>query len=364
MQESAPQLNMVEVPLKIKGKRELRSIPVTPIHECLEAEAASDCFLGNMSELSDWSMCFKKHKTQTIDGDNRQVWPVAIYTDGIKFNRAIGPGRQESLIAITAYNLATYKRHLIAIVSKEESLGWDTLFPIWENVAWSMRAATIGQRPRTRWDGSDWPESSPYGTMRARMRHRYILCQLKMDWMEIASSMGFPTWSSANNPCPLCNTKKSGMFDWRDLSLEDSAWGSKPTTYDAECRRCEIYVTVSSERDRELIMIGGGLRYSNDKRKMSYSLTSSVPEFSLLAGDRLEPCETLQCSEYFATKPVPFECRFWRLRLDTRGRSLAWVNRRCPVFDMERLGTSPDNSLHLDTLHSLYQGIFLLMCFV
>eukprot|EP00959_Pyramimonas_sp_CCMP1952_P028154 590889-Pyramimonas_sp.AAC.1 len=44
-------------------------------------------------------------------------------------------------------------------------------------------------------------------------------------------------------------------------------------------------------------------------------------------------------------------------RVDDRGRIASWVLRRNPLFCPE-LGTTPDSVLHLDTLHTLYLGVF------
>ncbi len=45
----------------------------------------------------------------------------------------------------------------------------------------------------------------------------------------------------------------------------------------------------------------------------------------------------------------------WRKRDDAKGRIASWVTRRCPLF-CDEVGVTPDSALHLDTLHTLFQG--------
>ena len=79
------------------------------------------------------------------EGDARQVCPLALYLDGIKFMRAIDP-RADTVVAITMYNVMTMKRHLIAVISKREVCrcgcrGWCSYYVIFRYVAWSLAAA-------------------------------------------------------------------------------------------------------------------------------------------------------------------------------------------------------------------------------
>ena len=200
MQESAPELNMVEVPVMYKQSRTTKLLPVAPLHEVLEAEVAA---LGNLaapSDCSDWSNTFRDHPHRVRAGDARETFPVAIYLDGIKYNRAIGP-RADSLIGITAYHLRTDRRHLLAVISKAESTGWDTLWPVLNHIKWSLAAAAEGKRPSKMWDGREWPQGCIYGeTAGSDLSARYLLCQITADWMEFTHSLGFPTWSAFNSP--------------------------------------------------------------------------------------------------------------------------------------------------------------------
>ena len=95
---------------------------------------------------SEWVDRFECHKYRHIAGDNRRVLPVCMYIDGIQWTRAHGPGRADSLLAITAYNMATGKRHLLAALSKKECCQcgcryWCTLGPILSYLRWSLEVA-------------------------------------------------------------------------------------------------------------------------------------------------------------------------------------------------------------------------------
>ena len=114
------------MPSWVKGRRAIKPIPVAPIHELLEAEmeflsSSGDAHLGVDVE-SDWSDLFDSHKLRYIPNDDRPTIPVCFYVDGIKWTRAHGPGRADSLVAITAYSMVTNRRHLVAALSKKSAV--------------------------------------------------------------------------------------------------------------------------------------------------------------------------------------------------------------------------------------------------
>lgn len=360
-QVSAPELNLVEVPVMLRGKRTTKLVPVAPIHEVMEAEVNTypDKMNDDVEWSSDWAASYFDHPHRVKHNDPREVYPLAVYVDGIKFTRSIGPGRADSLVGVTAYNLRTSRRHLVAVISKRESCGHDTLWPILDNIRWSLEAATEGRRPTERWDGSPWPESSAYfDTQGSQMRSRFLLVQLKADWAEQCSAFGFPTWSSVNSPCFLCSATKATMYNFDDVTLEDTGWGPKHNTYEDECAKHEIRVTIATQSDRDRVLADGGLYTEQTKSKISGRvLKHDIPSLRLLRGDRLEPSLGLPHSGLFDHRDLPFEAVFWRRRVDARGRLLSWVTRRCPLF-CPAIGSTPDSVLHLDTLHGVYLGVF------
>jgi len=147
------------------------------------------------------------------------------------------------------------------------------------------------------------------------------------------------------------------MYDFVGISLRDSHWGKRRNTYDAECSLHEHRVAVKSEAVRDLIVETGGLHFPTDNKPLGRILRADVPALRLLAGDRLDPSVQLPDTLDFEHKATPFVCVFWRPRYDERNRIASWVLRRNPLFCIE-LGTDPNDVLHLDTLHTLYLGVY------
>ncbi len=194
----------------------------------------------------------------------------------------------------------------------------------------------------------------------SRMHHRWILTQIKADWMEMASSIGLPQWGAYYAPCPVCACRSSNMFCYDEVTMDSDPWGERVLSYDAECKRCEIPVEIASDAVRNAILIQGGLHSDPNKQEMGRVLTRDIPELRLFRGDRLEPSSQLRDTSAFETAHLPFWCVFWRQHRDARGRLATFTLRRNPVFQ-ESLGTSPAATLHLDSLHT-YIGVFQFYC--
>eukprot|EP00959_Pyramimonas_sp_CCMP1952_P228612 4779818-Pyramimonas_sp.AAC.1 len=122
------------------------------------------------------------------------------------------------------------------------------------------------------------------------------------------------------------------MYDFSNISLEDSHWGNKRNTYNAECSSHEIQVKVISEDVRISILETGRLHFARNKKPLGRILGADIPALRLRAGDRLDPSEGLQNTGDFESKTIPFDCVFWRPRVDDRGRIASWVLRRNPLF--------------------------------
>jgi hypothetical protein len=195
----------------------------------------------------------------------------------------------------------------------------------------------------------------------SKMKHRYILVQIKADWMEMATSIGLPQWGSFFAPCPMCAAHGSNLYDFTEVSLEDDAWGQRVRSYDEECKRCEIQVNIENEHIRNAILVEGGLYADPSKNEMGRILKNDLAPLRLLRGDRLEPSQSLRDTADFESRSLPFVATFWRQHRDVRGRIATFTLRRNPIFD-PGLGTSPTATLHLDTLHTLYLGIFMFYC--
>ncbi|CAK0815537.1 unnamed protein product [Prorocentrum cordatum] len=345
LQESAPEMNALQLPMTIRNRRTIKPTLVSPLHEALEAELA----------LLD---------TRVKPGDERRVFPIAIYIDGIKFTRSIGPGRADSLACVTGYNMATDKRHVLYVLSKREMCrcgcrGWDTLWGCPNHLRWSLAAAAEGNRPDVRWGGSDWPGDSAYSVGKREagtLQHRYVLCQIKADWAEFCTSLGFPAWSSFHCPCFMCACRKAKMFDFNGITVENHNWGDRPLDYEAACRNCEVEVHVEDEDTRRALLEHAKLKH---KKKLGRVITQDAPHIGpgLLKGDRLVPSVGLHDAATFETQPTPFVAVFWRSHFDNKNRKTDWIHCRNPIFS-EGVGATPHATMRLDTMHTLYLGVF------
>ena len=109
---------------------------------------------------------------------------------------------------------------------------------------------------------------------------------------------------------------------------------------------------------RSAILVDGGLHADPSRQEMGRTLAKDLPALGLRRGDRLEPSSELRDTSKFESRSLPFRCTFWRQHRDNRGRLSTFTLRRNPLFCKE-LGTSPTTTLHLDSLHTVYLGIFM-----
>lgn len=145
-------LFIVEAPAKIKGLRTTKKILAAAPHEVLEAESRNMLAAGksveDMISESDWADSYLKHPHKDRPNDTRAAVPLALYMDGVKYTRSIGP-RQDSLIAVTLYSILSGARHVLFTIAKRDIChcgcrGWDTLFTLFEFLKWSLEAKGHG----------------------------------------------------------------------------------------------------------------------------------------------------------------------------------------------------------------------------
>ena len=116
----------------------------------------------------------------------------------------------------------------------------------------------------------------------------------KGDWSEVASSIGFPTWSHNQFPCYRCWTDRA------DMCLVDPHWATEglpwrpidQSDYDVACAACEIQIEVPN---RETLAAIRARLFFDRREKGSHgrALRANVQcgPFLLEAGDRLEPSD-------------------------------------------------------------------------
>ena len=185
------------------------------------------------------------------------------------------------------------------------------------------------------------------------------IIHVKVDWAEVAHTLGFPNWADGLRPCFLCNATAQDMQAHDGVDIDDL--GSLPFQnneegdYDAACKRCEKYVVIISKAAHQAIL--KHLFFDKSKKgSRGYTLGKCIPDLGLLQGDRLEPCDALQDVRGFP-KLARFPCSvmFWRRSQETICRH------RNPLL-LQRLGLDPCRCLRGDLLHILYLGVMLAHC--
>lgn len=353
-----PQHCKITIPLHVKNLgRMAKPVLLAAPHIALAAEATHHN-AGATDRREEWAPVFQRHPAVLqAREDNVPIHPVALYLDGVRYTRSITPGRMQSFLGFFVYNLYTGKRHYIGCLLKSQMCrcgcrSWCSLYPIFRFLQWSFTAAASGVQPDFTHDGSPLPQelrSPPAAT-------RFALVQIKGDWQEYCHSLGFPTWASRAAPCLFCNACWSNMYGFRGVSLITSPWTThSEADYDAECRACEVRITVATEDDRRRILNDGGLFYDN-RRSGAHgrALRRNIPALGLLAGDRLDPSDDLEDVGRFEHTRLPIVAVFWRKRMQG-GACTDRVVRRNPLFSIP--GVNPYRTLHIDVLHTLYLGV-------
>ena len=363
----------VPAPQFIKGERDVAPLLLVPPHEAFAAEYLQDGDLRDrlndgLQGDPEWADAYNRHPAVAAAG-GCPVHPVALYVDGVRYTKAIGLGRSDTFIGFFTYSLITAKRHLLGLVRKSRLCrcgcrGWCTLWTVFRFLRWSFGAAMEAKRPSTMWNGEEWPADSYYGSLLAVGRDlpcRVALAQIKGDWAEYCSTFGFPTWSSKHCPCFLCQTDKEHMYDFGGVSLGQHRWGGHSlTSYSDACERCEVDVGIDSEGDRMLLLSHMQWKHvakPDGGRTVKDPLTAfGTTRVDLCRNDRLEPSDALPDIGKLREAPLPVTLTFWRRRkLGTA--NLDPVLRRNPLLDNRLIG-DPRSVFRIDTLHTLYLGVY------
>ena len=179
-----------------------------------------------------------------------------------------------------------------------------------------------------------------------------ILLFIKGDWAELVKNVGLASWSSWINPCFLCTASSEELHNlYRSCTLDEWPFALRDgDSYDRACAACEHKVVLRSEAVRTTLL--AALVY--DKKLSGLVLQRDLPGLGLLEADRLEPSPSLIDVSKLAQAPLGITIVFWRRCLLVES-VLDPVNHRCPLFCGE-LHTTPDKSIAIDSLHTLYFG--------
>lgn len=326
---------------------------VVPPHEQLFEEMADDAAVGKLTDAvvnRELAPCYFEHPiVQAHHGD--LTLPFCIFIDGVPYSQT------DSVIGFWTQNVITNRRHLFAAVRKRHVCncgcrGWCTLFPIYQMIAWSLRALAAGEYPATRHDGEPFAPSSDVqriSTSGNKARVRGMLLFVKGDWAELGSTVGLPIWNDSMRPCYSCNVSLAGLSTVAGVSLLEVPWRpNKEEDYFDACTRCEIRVVITAANHVEVSAL---LMFDKrDGGSKGLALTRPYPALGLAAGDRVEPSKELPDVGLFLNLDTfPMVVTFWRPSLETLSRH------RNPLFDIE-IGATPYRCLTEDTLHCLYLG--------
>ena len=180
----------------------------------------------------------------------------------------------------------------------------------------------------------------------------------KADWVELSTTMGFPTWASNDDPCICCFTRKANMHDYSTWNILEIPWEPK-TSADLQkaAKACEMEIVV--ERSN-YALLKSSLEYDKrDDGARGLGVRSAVPQMNLEIGDRVEQCVDMRdVDEIFRLRNFPCTIKFWRRKNETS------VRRVNPLFDDPggyEIGLTTD-TFALDILHGFHFGP--VACFV
>ena len=130
---------------------------------------------------------FKLHPAYMALPDNEKQYarPVSIYLDAAKYTR------RNNFWGIYIRNLRTRFEHLFAVFRKEDLCrcgcrGWDSFYPVFQVLVWSLNCGTAGDWPTRRHDDGEF--QSPRDNWRSTrpsmgpMGIHLIVCELRGDW--------------------------------------------------------------------------------------------------------------------------------------------------------------------------------------
>lgn len=336
------------------GHRTVHQVPVINPHEALAKQMSDDP--GQIPDLDravgkgEWQRLYKK-RCEAL-GDGPPPVPVALYVDGVQISTVDG------VVGWWVVNLLTQRRECVCVLRQRHLCdcgcgAWCSYFAVLNWLSYCFRAAERGVFPSHRHDGRPWDAENDTNRMElaeSPMPRRCVLVHLKMDWAEVAHTMGMPSWSSSKRPCFKCTATSPSLHRYYDITAFGLPWA--PTTcgmYEAACRRCETRVPLHSNAQcREL---ANALRYHKQGSKTKVkgrSLTKALPDFGLARTSRLEPSVSLpDISQLEALESFPVEVCFWNPRNDSCARH------RNPLL--------VDSGLELiavDAMHTLHLGVF------
>ena len=353
---------------RASGERCVHDLPVLPPHELL-AKEMQGADVGAL--LDGWRKTpnFDSHPVVVnMAARATNVVPLALYLDVASY------AVRDSMLIVSVTNLLTDKQHVVAVLRKRMMCGlkagcgckgWCSLHILWCFLRWSLQALSEATYPSCRhhseldadklndagWRKEDAPRQASAGTP---MPFAGAVLQLRADWGEMATRLGLANWSTWSDPCFLCSCNRGQMLDREALTKHDAglAWPLRTAAgYEADCRRCEVFLDVTTMSELEWEDVKSALVMDVRKEGVKgLALNRAFPRFGLKRGDRVEPSMHLMDWQTLY-KRKPQGLLFWRQSAETS------VRRRNPLFQ-ESLHTHVTSSFAIDVMHSWCLGIF------
>ena len=334
---------------------------LVPPHDVIWKEAASDESLVEKLRAAKQDLPPSYHEHPVVSAHpGEDVLPLAIYSDGLPYSQT------DSVVGVWIINMISSRRHLVALVRKRLTCkcgcrGQCTWDAVNETLAWSLRSLASNTFPGARADGKIWHNRDENRQLRAGStgQIRAAIVQIKGDWAELCSRLGYPTWSSKSRPCFLCNSQPEELGKVTGCSLFNFPHRlNSSDDYKSAISRCTFDVSVSEAQHRHLRL---ALRYDKRKEGARGLALASITglegvEPRLEVGDRLQPSDQLRdIGGVWSVRDFPLRLRFWR-------RSAESISLfACPLFDYT-IGIIPDKVICADILHTYHLGVVLHFC--
>ena len=225
------------------------------------------------------------------------------------------------------------------------------MFPVLLASSWMYKTARRGSSATERHDTTPWDPLDPLSEL-VEFGFACILLFIKGDWQELIKNLGLAHYSSWINPCFLCTATTKELHNlYRSCTLAEWPFDLRDgDSYDQYCSACEHRIVLENEAVRRTLL--AALVY--DKKLSGRVLHADLAELGLLEADRLEPSPLLIDVSKLAQAPLGITIVFWRRSLLAKS-VLDPVAHRCPLF-CEELHTTPEKSIAIDSLHTLYYG--------
>jgi hypothetical protein len=345
---------------KYDASRSLFDMPMQAPHEIVEAELAKEpTLLSDIAEKvknTEWCDAYMNHPVvKECRAIGKPVVPLCLYVDGVPFVK------KDGVIGFKVYPLLSGRRYLVAALRRSELCrcgckGWCTIVQVWQFLRWSLEACRAAVWPTSDSNGAPWSvaDGVHYAKQGTPLGAASAIIHSKGDWSEYAHTYGFLPWSHKLHPCLFCWCDRSTLYKVEGLSpFETPHRLVQQHEYDAACSACEVWAIITSMAG--LMVILGALRFDKRKTGGGRILECDLPEFGLLANDRLEPHPGLwDVGAFDARIKLPARVLFWRSSRNTI------TKHRCPLFS-STLGITI-MSLVIDILHALNLGVYQQYC--